>query len=133
MGIMRLAVGINSEIFIISKVPVPANMTNIPISMKALPRIVNIKNFIAEYSFLPVPQIDIRKNIGINSSSQKRKKSRKSIEVNTPTTAPCRASNHMKCSLVLSDTFHEAKIETIPSNPVNKISGALIPSIAKKY
>ena len=50
----------------------------------------------AEYSRRPLPQIEIRKNMGISSSSQKTKKSRKSSEVNTPTTAPWSASSHTK-------------------------------------
>ena len=39
----------------------------------------------------------------------------------------------MKCSLVLSVMFHDAKIATIPNSPVSKISGALIPSTDRKY
>ena len=87
----------------------------------------------AEYSFLPLPHIEIRKNIGINSNSQNKKNMKKSKAVNTPITAPCNARSHIKCSLVLSVTFHEANTATSPSIPVSKTSGALSPSTPKKY
>ena len=43
-------------------------------------------NLVAEYSLRPDPQMEISRNIGKSSSSQKRKKSRKSSAVNTPRT-----------------------------------------------
>ena len=51
--------------------------------MNALPKMVKIRNFMAEYSFRPLPHTEISINIGTSSNSQKRKKSSKSIEVNT--------------------------------------------------
>ena len=70
-----------------SKVPVEKKIIRMPTSMKALPRKVKIRNFIAEYSRRPLPQIEMRKNIGTISSSQRRKKRMKSSAVNTPMTA----------------------------------------------
>jgi hypothetical protein len=49
--------------------------------MNAEPVIVYTRNFIAEYSRRPVPQIEISRNIGTSSISQNRKKSRKSSAV----------------------------------------------------
>ena len=93
---------------------------------------VKIMNFIAEYSFLPVPQIEIKKNIGISSSSQNRKNRKKSKDVNTPMTAPCKTNSHMKCSFMRTETLHDAKTATIPRIPVSKTNGALSPSIPRK-
>ena len=70
-----------------SNVPVEKKIIRMPTSMKALPRKVKIKNFIAEYSRRPLPQIEMRKNIGAISSSHRRKKRMKSNAVNTPMTA----------------------------------------------
>ena len=86
---------------VMSNVPVEKNSTSMPTSMNALPKMVNIRNFIAEYSRLllgSLPQMAMRKNIGISSSSQNRKKSRKSSDVNTPITPVCNASSQMKYS-----------------------------------
>ena len=47
-------------------------------SMKALPRMVKIRNFIAEYSLRPVPQMEMSMYIGTSSSSQNRKNSSRS-------------------------------------------------------
>ena len=87
-GRINSAPAIFSGRIVISKVLVEKYNANIPTSMKALPNRVYIRNFIAEYSFLPLPHTDIRKNIGINSNSQKMKNKKKSIAVNTPITAP---------------------------------------------
>ena len=87
-GRSRFAPAMASRIAVMSNVPVEKNSARIPISMNALPSIVKMRNFIAEYSRRPLPHMDMRKNIGISSSSQNRKKSRKSIAVNTPMTAP---------------------------------------------
>ena len=40
-----------------SNVPVEKNRTRMPTSMNALPNMVNIRNFIAEYSRRPLPHI----------------------------------------------------------------------------
>ena len=87
-GRSRFAPAMESRIAVMSNVPVEKNSARIPISMNALPSMVKMRNFIAEYSRRPLPHMDMRKNIGISSSSQNRKKSRKSIAVNTPMTAP---------------------------------------------
>ena len=47
-----------------------------PTIIIALPDKVKSKNFIAEYSFLPEPHIEIRKNNGIISNSKKKKHQR---------------------------------------------------------
>ena len=74
---------------VMSKVPTPGvrNTATMPTSIKALPRIVKMRNFIAEYSFRPVPQMDISIYMGTSSNSQNRKKSSKSNEQKTPMTA----------------------------------------------
>jgi len=64
-----------------------------PIIIKALPDKVNSKNFMAEYSFLPVPHIEIKKNIGIISSSKKKKNNIKSNDKNTPNTPVINKNN----------------------------------------
>ena len=116
-----------------SNVPVEKNRTRIPTSMNALPSIVNMRNFIAEYSRRPLPQMDMRKNMGMSSSSQNRKNRKKSREVNTPMTAPWRARSQTKYSLTRCPMLQEANIATIPSRPVSRTSGALRPSTARKY
>ena len=87
-GIMRFAAAILSGSSVMSKVLVEKYSASIPTSINALPNMVKITNFIAEYSFRPVPQMEIRKNIGISSSSQNRKNRKKSRAVKTPITAP---------------------------------------------
>ena len=119
---------------VISKVSNEKNNTSIPTSMNALPRSVKIKNFIAEYSlFGLLPHIEIRKNIGISSSSQNMKNKKKSMEVNTPMTADWRINSHMKYSGSRSLTLHEANTDTMPNMPVKRTIGALSPSMARKY
>ena len=59
---------------VISNVPAEKNTARIPTSMNALPRNVKIKNFIAEYSRRPLPQIAMRKNMGTISNSHMMKK-----------------------------------------------------------
>ena len=113
--------------------PTVKNSISMPTSMNALPRMVKIRNFIAEYSRRPVPHTDMRKNIGISSSSQNRKNMRKSSAVNTPMTAPWSASSQMKYSRTRCLMFHDASTATIPSRPVSSTSGALRPSTARKY
>ena len=132
-GMIKSACGIKLAISTMLNVLIPGEKykANMPTSMKALPNIVNIRNFIAEYSFRPLPHIEMRKYIGINSSSQNKKNKKKSSDVKTPITAPCKASSHMKCSLVRCVIFQEAKTDTIPSSPVNRTNGALMPSTAK--
>ena len=60
---------------------------------------VKIRNFIAEYSLRPVPQMEMSMNIGTSSSSQNRKKSSRSRAVNTPMTADWSNSSQKKYSL----------------------------------
>ena len=72
------------EISSILKLPVVIYRLRIPASIKALPNRVYRTYFIAEYSFLPEPQTDIRKYMGITSISHMRKNSRRSRDINTP-------------------------------------------------
>ena len=118
---------------VMSKVPVEKKSARIPTSMNALPRKVNIRNFIAEYSLRPLPQTAIRKYIGTSSISQKRKKSRKSSAVKTPITAVCRTRSQMKYSRTRCFTLHEAKTAAAPMRPVSSTIGALRPSTPRKY
>ena len=118
---------------IMSNVPVEKKIIRIPTSMKALPRNVKIRNFIAEYSRRPLPHIEMRKNIGTISSSQRRKNRMKSSAVNTPMTAVCSTSSHTKYSRTRSLMLQEAKTATKPSRPVRRTSGALRPSTPRKY
>ena len=80
-----------SRIAVMSNVPVEKNSARIPISMNALPEYGEDeelhRRILALALRLAAPYGDMRKNIGISSSSQNRKKSRKSIAVNTPMTA----------------------------------------------
>ena len=71
----------------ISNVPALKASARMATSMKAEPATVYSTNFIAEYSRRPEPHTEISRYIGNSSSSQKRKKSRKSIAVKTPSTA----------------------------------------------
>ena len=93
---------------------------------------VKIRNFIAEYSRRPVPQVDMSRYIGTSSSSQNKKNSRKSRAVNTPITAVCSTSSQMKYSLTRLPTWNDAKTAHNPSNPVSITSGALRPSTPRK-
>ena len=70
-----------------SNVPALKASARIATSMNAEPVTVYSTNFIAEYSRLPEPHTEMSRYIGNSSSSQNRKKSRKSIAVNTPSTA----------------------------------------------
>ena len=121
---------------VISKVPVEKNRARMPTSINALPRMVNMRNFIAEYSrllFGSLPQMAIRKNIGMSSSSQNRKNSRKSSDVKTPITPVWSASSHMKYSRTRLSMLHDASAATSPSSPVSNTIGALMPSTPRKY
>ena len=86
-GMTNLALSSKDGISTKLNVPTEKYKPRIATNMKALPSKVNITNFIAEYSFLPVPQIDIKKYIGNNSSSQNMKKRIRSRETKTPITA----------------------------------------------
>ena len=76
--------------------------------MKALPRNVKMRNFIAEYSLRPLPHVDMRKNMGTSSNSQNRKNSRKSSAVKTPNTAVCKMSSQTKYSFTRCFMPHDA-------------------------
>ena len=69
-----------------------------PTSMNAEPATVYRMNLKAAYSRLAPPQIPMIRNIGINSSSQNRKKRNRSPAVKTPATADSRARNRLKYS-----------------------------------
>lgn len=88
------------ESCVISKVPTSGvkNTATMATSMNALPRMVNSRNFIAEYSLRPVPQTEMSMYMGITSSSQKKKNSRRSRELKTPITAVCNTKSQKKCS-----------------------------------
>ncbi len=81
----------------------------------------------------PLPQIEMSMNIGISSISQKMKNSRKSSARNTPRTDVERTSSHMKYSRTLKVIRHDANAATAVSNPVSNTSGALRPSIPRRY
>ena len=98
IGMMSLASSILPGSAVMSKVPVEKKRTTIPTSMNAPPRNVKMRNFMAEYSLRPLPQMEMRKNMGINSSSQKRKNMKKSRAEKTPSTAVCSVSIHTKYS-----------------------------------
>ncbi len=49
----------------------------------------------AEYSRFALPQMPMRKYIGTSMTSQKRKKSRKSSDMNAPSIPVCRMSRKM--------------------------------------
>ena len=119
---------------IMLKVPISGvrNTATMPTNMKALPKMVNTRNFIAEYSFRPVPQTEMSMNIGTNSNSQNRKKSNRSIEVNTPITAVCNNNSQAKYSLTLDPTRHDASTAQKPNSPVKATRGALSPSTARR-
>jgi hypothetical protein len=99
-----------------------------PASIKALPNKVYTTYFIAEYSLLPVPQIEMRKYIGITSISQKRKNSRRSREQNTPKMLVSKSRSQAKYSLGLKSIFHEMRTTRKPSKAINITKGRLKPS-----
>ena len=80
----------------------------------------------------PVPQLAMSIYMGNSSSSQKRKKSRKSREVKTPITAVCSSNSQMKYSLTRSLMDQEAITAQKPSSPVSNTMGALRPSTPRK-
>ena len=133
IGMTVLAPTILSGMTVMSKVPVEKKRARIPTSISAPPSIVKIKNFMAEYSLRPLPQMAMRKNIGTSSSSQNRKNIKKSRAVKTPNAAVINTSNHTKYSRTRCWIPHDAKTATIPSRPVRSTSGALRPSTARKY
>ena len=123
-----------SESRVMSNVPTSGvrNTATMATSMKALPSIVKIRNFMAEYSFRPLPQMDISMYMGTNSTSQNRKKRSRSNEEKTPMTAVCRIKSQTKCSRTLRVMRHEASTAHRPNRPVRVTSGALRPSTPKK-
>jgi len=94
----------------------------------ALPNKVKITYFIAEYSFLPEPQIEIKKYIGITSISQKTKNKRRSREVNTPRMLVSRSKSQAKYSRTLRSIFHEMRTTMKPRNAISITKGKLSPS-----
>ena len=134
-GTIRVAAWIFSGSSVMSKVPTPVEKksASIPTSMNALPRKVKIRNFIAEYSRRPLPQMEIRKNMGTSSSSHRRKNRMKSSAVKTPITAVWRMSSHTKYSRTRSLIPHDAKMAVMPRRPASSTIGALSPSTPRKY
>ena len=82
----------------------------------------------AEYSRRPVPQMEIRKYIGMTSISQKRKKSSRSREVNTPRMLVSSSSTQAKYSRTLRWTFQEIRTTRKPRRAIKRTSGRLMPS-----
>ena len=123
-----------SESWVMSNVPTSGvrNTATIATSIKALPRMVKIKNFMAEYSFRPLPQMDISMYMGTSSTSQNRKKRSRSNEQKTPMTAVWRINSQTKCSRTLKVMCQEASTAHSPSKPVRITKGALRPSTPKK-
>src|SRR4030043_1002786 len=103
-------------------------MLKIPASIIALPTRVYITYLIDEYSFLPLPQTEIRKYMGTSSSSQKRKNKTRSKEQKTPNMLVSRSNNQMKYSLGLNWIFHETSTAKTPRNVINITRGKLRPS-----
>ena len=90
-----------------SNVPVEKYTASSPTNMKALPVKVKSRNFMAECSLRPLPQMEMRKNMGMSSSSQKMKKRTKSCAMKTPITAVCSVSSHAKYSRCRVPMLHE--------------------------
>ncbi|MBA7692090.1 hypothetical protein ES703_100648 [subsurface metagenome] len=99
-----------------------------PTSITALPKRVYITYFIAEYSFRPVPHIEIRKYIGMTSISQKRKKSSRSREQNTPRMLVSRSKSQAKYSRGLRSIFQEMSTTRKPRKAMSITRGRLKPS-----
>ena len=104
----------------------------IPTNINALPKMVKIRNFMAEYSFRPLPHTEINIYIGTSSTSQKRKNRSRSIDVKTPNTAVWSTNSQMKYSLTLNPTCQDAKTAHTPRRPVKATKGALNPSTASR-
>ena len=116
-----------------SKVPALTASARMATSMKAEPATVYSTNFIAEYSRRPEPQIEMSRYIGNSSSSQNRKKSRKSIAVNTPRTAVESTIRLAKYARGRCSMLNEMSTEAVVRNVVSTTSGMLSPSTARKY
>jgi len=99
-----------------------------PASIIALPSKVKTTYFIAEYSLLPVPQIEIKKYMGITSISQNRKNKRRSREQNTPRILVSSSKSQAKYSRGLRSIFHEIRITRKPRKAVSTTRGKLKPS-----
>ncbi|MBA7697808.1 hypothetical protein ES703_106479 [subsurface metagenome] len=112
----------------ILRLPVVKYRLRIPASIKALPNKVYTTYFIAEYSLLPVPQMVIRKYIGIISISQKRKNSSRSREQNTPRMLVSRSRSQAKYSRGLKSIFHEMRTTRKPRKVISISKGRLRPS-----
>ncbi len=101
--------------------------------MKADPNSVNRTYFHAEYTLRPVPQIEIRKYIGISSISQNRKKSTKSIALNTPSRLVSSSMIQAKYSLGRSSMRQEMSTATRNRKPVSTTSASDRPSTPTAY
>ena len=99
-----------------------------PASIKALPNRVYITYLMAEYSLRPVPQMEIRKYIGMTSISQKRKKSSRSREQKTPRMLVSRSSSQAKYSRGLRSIFQEMSTTRKPRKAISITRGRLRPS-----
>ena len=101
-----------------------------PTSMNAEPATVYRMNLKAAYSRRAPPQIPITRNIGISSSSQKRKNRNRSPALNTPETADSRIKNRLKYSGWRSAMRHEPATALSVSNAFSASRGMLRPSTA---
>jgi len=81
-----------------------------------------------EYSFLPEPQTEIRKYMGIISISQKMKNSSRSREQKTPRILVSRSRSQTKYSRTLRCSFQDIRTTIKPRKAVNTTSGMLRPS-----
>src|SRR4030042_3853070 len=106
-------------------------MLKMPASIIALPTRVYITYLIDEYSFLPLPQTEMRKYIGTSSSSQKRKNKTRSKEQKTPSMLVSRSNNQMKYSLGRNSIFHDTSTASTPRNVISITRGKLSPSIPR--
>ncbi len=91
------------------------------------------RNFSAEYSLRPLPQMEMSMYIGTSSTSQNRKKSTKSSAVNTPSTPVSKSSIQAKYSLGRSSMFQEISTESRVRNVVSSTSSMLMPSTPTLY
>src|SRR5438067_9237898 len=94
-------------------------ITRKPTSMNAEPAIVYSRNFIAEYSLRPLPQMEISRYIGSSSSSQNTKNMIRSSDVKTPSTAVSSSSSSAKYWRVRVVMPKETSVATTKRNAVS--------------
>ena len=115
----------------ILRLPVAKYRLRMPASIMALPNRVYTTYFMAEYSFLPLPQMEIRKYMGMTSISQKMKNSNRSREQNTPRMLVSSRRSQAKYCRTLKSTFQEMRTTRKPIRVVKTTRGRLRPSTPK--